>query len=256
MTDLLTAEQAKVAAEFLDQESQRREHLVVSLCGAHAYGFASVDSDLDLKAVHVSPTRTLLGLSPAPTGAEKLELRGGVELDYSSNEVAAALNGVLRGNGNMIERLLDPNPLVSHPDLAELRPLVAGQLCRRVHNHYRGFAASQRSAYLSNPSLKKGLYVLRTALTGAHALRTGEVVPDLSVLGPMYRFFEVPELIAAKRAAERARTPAEFERRMEVLFDRAFQTLEASRDASPLPEHPPEPDRLEAWLLDLRQRRW
>ena len=42
-TELLTAHQLTVARKVLAEESARREHLVVSLSGAHAYGFPSPD---------------------------------------------------------------------------------------------------------------------------------------------------------------------------------------------------------------------
>jgi hypothetical protein len=36
------------------------------LSGAHAYGFPSPDSDLDLKAIHVAKTADLLGFDVPP----------------------------------------------------------------------------------------------------------------------------------------------------------------------------------------------
>ena len=59
---------------MLDQEEHHRHHLVVSLSGAHAYGFPSPDSDLDLKAIHIEPTARLLALSPpAASAAREME---------------------------------------------------------------------------------------------------------------------------------------------------------------------------------------
>lgn len=48
--DVLTKQQGAVMSRVLAEEEARREHLVVYLSGAHAYGFPSPDSDLDLKA--------------------------------------------------------------------------------------------------------------------------------------------------------------------------------------------------------------
>ncbi len=53
MKDLLTSHQAAVVEEFLAEEKAKRTHLVISLSGAHAYGFPSPDSDFDLKAIHI-----------------------------------------------------------------------------------------------------------------------------------------------------------------------------------------------------------
>ncbi|MFO7564017.1 MAG: nucleotidyltransferase domain-containing protein [Enhygromyxa sp.] len=63
MSDAMTPAQRAVAERVVAEEVGKRTTLVVSLCGAHAYGFASVDSDLDLKGVWAAPTRRLLGLA-------------------------------------------------------------------------------------------------------------------------------------------------------------------------------------------------
>lgn len=70
---ILTDRQQRAADKLLDEEGPRRTHLVVSLSGAHAYGFPSPDSDLDLKAVHIEETENLLALEWVPPPAERLE---------------------------------------------------------------------------------------------------------------------------------------------------------------------------------------
>src|SRR3954471_15803676 len=89
--DVLTPDQKRVMALVLQQEEARREHVVVYLSGAHAYGFPSPDSDLDLKAIHIAKTADLLGFEvPVPT-VDRAEILDGVEIDYTSNELAHAL---------------------------------------------------------------------------------------------------------------------------------------------------------------------
>src|SRR4051812_600927 len=166
-------------ARVLAEEEARREHLVVYLSGAHAYGFPSPDSDLDLKAIHVEKTADLLGFEVPASTVNRMEIIDGVEIDYTSNELAQALAGILGGNGNYIERAL--GRMVAHPSalLAELRPLTQRSLSRRVHRHYRGFAMNQLRFVEKEPTAKKLLYVLRTTLTGIHLLETGELESDL-----------------------------------------------------------------------------
>jgi hypothetical protein len=109
----------------LAEEEARREHLVVYLSGAHAYGFPSPDSDLDLKAIHVARTADLVGLAaPAPT-FDRAEVVDGVEVDYTSNELGHALAGMLAGNGNFLERVIGrmvahASGLLDEPDLTRL----------------------------------------------------------------------------------------------------------------------------------------
>jgi uncharacterized protein len=69
--------------------------LVIYLSGAHAYGFPSPDSDLDLKCVHLARTRDLVGLEVIDDSRELIEVVDGVELDDGSNE--QALRGAIKG---------------------------------------------------------------------------------------------------------------------------------------------------------------
>lgn len=253
MSDVMTPAQRAVAEQVVTEELGKRETLVISLCGAHAYGFASVDSDLDLKGIWAAPTRRLLGLGSEPGAVDRQEWIAEVEVDFTVNELVQAVRGVLKGNGNMLERIMDPRPLHAAPELAELRELTRKNLSQRAFAHYRGFAFSQREAVdLAAPKAKKVLYVLRTAVTGAHLLETGEVVPDLSALWRRYGFPEVPELIEQKRDAERGELPAAWIDKIPALLERAFTRLEQARERSTLPEQPPAAEALERWLVDYR----
>ncbi|HEX5748759.1 MAG TPA: nucleotidyltransferase domain-containing protein [Archangium sp.] len=257
---LMTEHQARVANAVLDEESTRRWHLVVSLSGAHAYGFPSPDSDLDLKCIHVTPTAHLLRLEQRGPGAsaERLEVIDGVEVDYSSNELGPVLFGVLQGNGNYLERLLGAHTLRGSPELEAVRPLVRGVLSRRLHRHYRGFAHGQLREWEKTGfrSTKKLLYVLRTALTGTHALLTGKVEADLTALMDRYGFSEAGELVAWKRRGERSELPEALSEHWRGQVERAFERLDSACERSVLPEEPQGTEALEAWLLELRRSRF
>ncbi|ADO75617.1 nucleotidyltransferase domain-containing protein [Stigmatella aurantiaca] len=259
MTDpLMTEHQTRVSGRILDEEASRRQHLVVSLTGAHAYGFPSPDSDLDLKCVHITPTAHLLRLEQRTTPAERLEVVEGVEVDYSSNELGPVLLGVLQGNGNFVERLLGAHTLRGSAELESLRPRVRGVLSRRLHRHYRGFAQGQLREWEKTGfrSTKKLLYVLRTTLTGTHALLTGEVETDLTALMDRYGFAEAGELVAWKRRGERSELSEALSERWRGQVGRAFEQLDSARERSVLPEDPRETGALEAWLLELRRSHW
>ena len=255
--DVLDAKQREVAAQVLDEEEAARAHLVVSLSGAHAYGFPSPDSDLDLKAVHVEATDRLLGLFRNPASPSRMEIRDGVEVDYSSNEIHPVLLGVLQGNGNYIERILGPIQLRAAPELESLKPLCAAALSKRIFRHYLGFAQSQQKAWEAGgrSSVKKLLYVLRTTLTGAHALRTGEVVTDVTALYDEHGFGAARELVLMKQSGERSELPEEARARWAGEIGRAFEALGEAHARSPLPEEPENAADLDAWLLALRRAR-
>jgi predicted nucleotidyltransferase len=249
-----------VADRVLDEESAKREHLVVSLSGAHAYGFPSPDSDLDLKSIHIAPTAVLLGLQPKHITAERLQVIDGVEVDYSSNELQPVLTGLLQGNGNYLERILGAIVVRASPELETLRPHVRATLSRRVHRHYRGFGHGQLREWEKSgfKSTKKLLYVLRTTLTGTHVLRTGVVETDVTELLDLYGFSEAHALVVQKTRGEKSELPDELSKKWQGEVARSFEVLDAALAESVLPEDPPEEAvlALEAWMLDLRWRRF
>jgi predicted nucleotidyltransferase len=254
--DVLTEHQKCVMARVLAEEEARREHVVVYLGGAHAYGFPSPDSDLDLKATHIAKTADLLGLTvPAPT-FDRAEVIDGVEIDYTSNELAHALSGILAGNGNFLERVLGRTVAYASGLLVELRPIVQRSLSRRVHRHYRGFALNQLQFLEKEPTAKKLLYVLRTALTGIHLLETGELEPDLTRLTARYDVADAAELVERKRAGERIGLDPELVGAWRPRVDGLLGRLDEAREKSPLPEEPPNVTEVETWLLAVRRRRF
>jgi hypothetical protein len=255
MTNAPSESQAAVLERVLAEEATKRRPLVVALSGAHAYGFPSPDSDLDLKGVHFAPAERFWGLAPIEATADRQEVIDGVEIDYTSNEIGHVLAGVLRGNGNFLERILGPIRYQRGPELASLEPLVAGAISKRVYRHYQGFATSQlrEMEKSATPPIKKVLYVLRTTLTGAHALLSGAMVPDLTLLMDEYGFGEARQLVEAKRAGERAPLSASDAQLWRQRVARAFALLDDAYQRSTLPEEPPNAGALEAWLVETRR---
>jgi predicted nucleotidyltransferase len=260
MTDpwtVLTPAQQPIARAFVAEREAERKHLVVYLSGAHAYGFPSPDSDLDLKCVHIAPTRTLVGLDLPTDPDDRIEIRDGVELDYGSNELAQVLRGCLKGNGNFLERILGTLALAGDLALlATLRPLVQAVLSRRVGKHYGGFAASQLKLFDDKPTAKRALYVLRTAATGRCLLATGVLETDVARLADYVP--PLDELIAIKRTGERQQLePAHAAAWRGRLAD-AIKEVDRSWPTSVLPVDPP-PEAiaaLDAWLREVRRAHW
>ncbi|HEX2572135.1 MAG TPA: nucleotidyltransferase domain-containing protein [Polyangia bacterium] len=245
-----------VAEQVLAEEEARRRHLVVVLSGAHAYGFPSPDSDLDLKGLHVEPTRRLVGLEPPPLHANRLEVIQGVEIDYSSNEIGPALASLLGGNGTYLERVLGSIGLKAAAELGELQALIRRNLSRALYRHYHGFAEAQRRTFESaaEPTAKRLLYVLRTALTGTHLLRTGALVTDLTEIMDEYGFGAARALVEAKRTGERVVLGEATREAWRGELGRALALLDEARERSPLPEEAPARAEAEAWLIELRRR--
>lgn len=256
MTDVLEPVARAAADSILDRESDERDHLVVALSGAHAYGFPSPDSDLDVKAVHIAPSEHFFGLTKPEREASFIELVGEVEVDYTSNELGGVVRGLLDGNGNYLERVLGVHQLRRDPLCDELAELARGALSRRYLRHYRGFALNQlnRVQRSERPAAKQVLYVLRTALTGTHLLKTGELVADVTLLLDDYGYGDARELVEAKRQGERMLLEPHVKGAWLDRLDAAIAGLDEVESSSPLP---PEADEtpLDDWLVRTRRAR-
>lgn len=255
---LLTPKQQDVTKAFLDERERERTHLVIYLSGAHAYGFPSPDSDLDLKCVHIAPTRELVGLEVNEDAPERIDVVDGVELDYGSNELAPVLRGIIRGNGNFIERILGDLVLGGdHALLAEARTIVKPLLSRRVIRHYVGFAASQLRMFGEKPTAKRALYVLRTTATGLHMVAHGECVTDLGQLAAFLPR-EADELRELKRRSEREPLPLALAQILRETLAAAIDSLDKAWPAAVVPADPPREAvaAADAWLREVRRRHW
>lgn len=142
--------------------------------------------------------------------------------------------------------------------LVALRPLVRAALSRRAQRHYLGFAGSQRRAAEESPTAKRILYVLRTAATGLHLLRTGELVTDLTRLVDEMELGAARELIAIKQAGEQTPLDDATHARWRGEMVRMIAALPSADASSVLPEDPPPAavDAIDAWLREARRDLW
>lgn len=255
---VLTAKQQEVARAFLTAREAERKHLVIYLSGAHAYGFPSPDSDLDLKCVHIAPTASLVGLDIVEDPADRIEIVDGVELDYGSNELTPVLRGAIKGNGNFLERILGDLALGGDLALlAEARTVVKPLLSRRCARHYGGFAMGQLRLFDEKPTAKRALYVLRTAATGRAVMARGEIITDVNRLAEFVPP-EIDELIAIKRLAEKQELSPEQVATWRPRLAAAIEAVDKAWPTSVLPtDAPPEAiAALDAWLREVRRAHW
>jgi hypothetical protein len=240
-----------------DPPRTRLPLLWLALSGAHAYGFPSPDSDLDLKGVHRHPARALLGLQDPPKSVDWLGVWEGREYDFSSNDLGQAALLLLKGNGNMFERFLGPYPLATTPAGHRLQALAEEALSKRVFQHYGGFLRAMELEYRTEAAkglrrAKRLLYAYRVALTGIHVLATGELVTDVRLLFERYGFPEVDALLKAKRERESGTIFETDEPRYLEDIARLARDLEVARSRSPLPEEAPNRRALEEFVIEER----
>lgn len=211
-----------------------RPLLFATVSGAHLYGFASVDSDLDLRGAHLLSPAEVVGLRTGPQTLPYTGVRDGVEVDVVSHDLLKFAKLLNSRNGYVLEQVLSPLVVVTSPVHAELTSLASRLITRHHAHHYLGFAATQQNLYARTGKLKPALYTLRVLLTGIHLMRTGRLETDLGVLGTGLPY--VPDLIAAKREAEQGPLPVGAAPRLAADVPRLRAELEAARDMSALPD--------------------
>ena len=169
-------------------EIESAEHVRVLLAvesGSRAWGFASPDSDWDVRFIYVRRLDDYLTIRPRRDVIEKMD----GDLDFAGWDLPNALCLFQKSNPALIEWL--DSPIVYRADEAFLRRIQA--LVPRVVSldaglqHYRSMAASTYRNYFGEDivQLKKYLYVLRPLLAGLHIEHFNKWPPTLfgSILG-------------------------------------------------------------------------
>ncbi len=231
--------------------------LFVTVSGAHLYGFASADSDFDLRGVHLIAAPDLLGLGRGRETVTHSGVRKGREIDLVTHDARKFFRLMLKHNGYVLEQLFSPLIVKSTPEHGELKTLGVGCITRNHVRHYLGFARNQWELFRKEcpPRVKPLLYVYRVICTGLHLMRTGEVEANLLRLNEEFRLPQVADLIAAKSAgAEQQRLDDAALGFHEREYERLMAELEAAGAASTLPQEPTARAGLDVLLIRLRRR--
>lgn len=203
--------------------------------GSRAYGLAGAGSDHDRRGVFVAPTRALWRLDKPPTH------RDGPRDEEFAWEIERFCTLARQANPTVLEVLW--SPLVEHLDDEgeRLRAARRAFLSTRVADTYGNYARDQlkrveaRRARTGGTNTKQAMHMIRLLLAGAHVLRTGEVLVDVSPLRD--------RLLAVRHGAAPWRDWAE-----ELLADLATAAAETR-----LPEQP-DRETIDQLLIGVRER--
>lgn len=212
-----------------------------TISGAHLYGFASPDSDFDLRGVHVLPLRDVIGLDVADETLEMTGDREGLEMDLVTHDLKKLVGLMLKKNGYVLEQLYSPLVIRTTPEHDELKALGRGCITRFHAHHYLGFAETQWKLFAkeSPRRAKPLLYVYRVLLTGIHLMRTGEIEANLVTLNAAARLSYIDDLIALKTSTKEKQTLDDNDFALhEREYARLLAELESAMAASALPEAP------------------
>jgi uncharacterized protein len=210
-----------------------------TISGAHLYGFASPDSDVDLRGAFLLSAEEMLSIHP-PQETITIEENTDIELDWVAHDLRKFARMMVSHNGYVMEQLFSPLVVVTTQLHEQLMEVGRGCITRPMVQHYLGFARGRRKR-LEEPdaTVKHLLYAYRVYLSGIHLMRTGTLESNLAALNEAHPLPEVTELIARKRAgAEHMQLrDGDLELHKDHL-DRMEARLHAAHAASSLPEEP------------------
>ncbi|MFZ2989491.1 nucleotidyltransferase domain-containing protein, partial [Ideonella sp.] len=237
-----------------------RQHQVTVLfaceSGSRGWGFASPDSDYDVRFIYVNRLPWYLTVAP---GRDVIEQPISDELDISGWELRKALQLLRASNPTLLEWLRSPIVYQQEAPWAErLRDLAEGgfSLVRGYH-HYVSMARKNLREHLYGEQVryKKYLYVLRPLLA-ARWIREGRGVPPMRFaelaeqsLTDAALIDEVNALLAVKmRAGEAATSP-----RWIGIHDYIERELAIAMAHQPTPSEKADGQTHDRYLLDAVQ---
>jgi predicted nucleotidyltransferase len=230
--------------------------IFATVSGAHLYGFASPDSDWDLRGVHLLPAHEVLGLFDPQETIEREQRQGGVELDLVTHDARKFFGLLLKRNGYVLEQLYSPLVVHTSPEHQELKEIAKNCITRYHSHHYLGFAATQWDLFEKEQPrrIKPLLYTYRVLLTGIHLVKTAEVEANLVHLNEEFRLSGVSQLIARKSSgtAHSILPNADVDAHRRE-YERLRSELEVASERSHLPESPNGRAALSDLLVRLRR---
>ena len=161
-------------------ELVERHTILAVVVGSRAYGLAGPGSDHDRRGVYAAPTRDFWRLEKPPTHLD------GPRDEQFSWEIERFCDLARQGNPTVLEVLW--SPLVEQiDDLGrDLLSVRRAFLSRRVAQTYGAYARDQltkvanRRDRTGETNHKQAMHMIRLLLAGAHVLRTGEVLVDVT----------------------------------------------------------------------------
>mgnify|MGYP001582566296 FL=1 len=67
--------------------NQLYPHLFITISGAHLYGFASEDSDYDIRGVHILPIQDVAGIEHLNETVNYTEVKDNIEIDLVTHDI-------------------------------------------------------------------------------------------------------------------------------------------------------------------------
>ncbi|MEQ4922230.1 nucleotidyltransferase domain-containing protein [Proteus hauseri] len=159
----------------IEQEYQVKL-LYVAESGSRAWGFASTDSDYDVRGIYIQPRNAYLSIDRPKETFEWIENSW---FDVGAWDITKALHLLRKSNCILLEWLQSPIVYQQYPhaqqELFELAKLYYQP--KVIVHHYRGIAKATGGITKDTIKLKKWFYLLRSLLSAYWTVKTGEIPP-------------------------------------------------------------------------------
>ena len=238
-------------------DSQPYPLLFATISGAHLYGFASLDSDYDLRGVHILSLDKVLGLYPLQNTIEVSKIIDNLELDLVTHDLHKFFKLLLKRNGYVLEQLYSPLIVYSTAEHNELKAIAKSCITRHHVHHYLGFAKTQwRLLNKENPpKVKPLLYLYRVLLTGIYLMQTGKIESNLNYLNKEFALPYISDLIALKVKGQEQEKIHNIDLKFhQHEYERLREKLTLSSQNSHLPDLPTAKNALNDLLIRIRLR--
>lgn len=208
-------------------ENENLSQFVIYKCkvGSKAFGLSTDDSDDDIRGIYLPPADRHWSMYDLP---EQLEFKT-PEDDIVYWELEKFLRLALKANPNILETLWTPLVLEMNPFAEKLRNSRSAFLSNHLFKTYSGYVLSQfrrmKNAVESKGSYKPkhAMHLIRLLHSGIAALKTGEIMIDVS----QHR----EQLMEIRNG----NLPFEEVRQLALALDRDFQS---AFENTKLPEQP------------------
>jgi len=229
--------------------------LFLTMSGAHLYGFASPDSDYDLRGCHIIAAPELLRLEAPRSTYEVLDRDSPIEMDIVTHDVGKYIRMMLGKNGYVLEQIFSPIVIESSDYFEELRDLARRCITKHHRHHFRSFATKQwdKVSNAAHGTVKGLLYTYRPLMAGIHLMRTGEIESNLRILNEEFGLSWIDDLIAAKIGSTEKTLIGEADMSFHrAQFDALSERLDEACEASPLPDEPRAASEIEDFVVRIR----
>jgi len=238
----------------LEEQFPDLEFLSIVEAGSRAWGFASPDSDYDVRFMFMYKDR-----SKYTSVFENVEHFGFMEglHDYSGWDIKKVMKLASQSNAALYEHLL--SPVIYYKDVAHalLKNYTTDHFClRRAAHHYRGISQSTYKQHIvgsGEPTMKKWFYIIRPMLCVLyiHQNKTLPPVPFSTLLQKTVAaekiigdefIYKINQLIDLKvKAIEQTDAPQELHEFFtawikEMLDTHTFKWIDENIDETPYSE--------------------